>query len=148
MTLLDSLDEIDLSVALQTLYELALQDGDLGRDYWRQISELLKEAASFRQRALLAEEQLRKARMKTSQRRSGDAVRSKAFSSKMQRRIATEYSLDLARMQRVLLAAGKDPHTDQIISAWHEYSCQVDLVWRTLPKTDEELLLLLLSAIE
>lgn len=66
----------------------------------------------------------------------------------MRKRIATDYSPDLARMQRVLLVADKDLHIDQIIGAWHEYSCEVDLVWRALPKTDEELLPLLISVID
>ncbi len=52
-------DPIDLSIALSTLHKLARQEGDLGRDYWQKISDLLKDAGSYRQRALVAEEKLR-----------------------------------------------------------------------------------------
>ncbi|MDT0358626.1 hypothetical protein RJO15_22755 [Herbaspirillum huttiense F1] len=145
---LDHFDEIDLTVALRALHKLALQEGDLGRDYWRQIAELLKDTASFRQRALLAEDKLRQARLTASPRKCEDAARSKSLSSKVRNRIAAEYSPDLARMQRVLLVADKDFQIDQIILAWHEYSCAVNLFWKTLPESDEELFSLLISAID
>lgn len=51
--------EIDLSIAMKKLYELQLNDGDLGARYWYEISELLKEAPSYKARALAAEEKLR-----------------------------------------------------------------------------------------
>ncbi len=40
-------NQIDLSIALQKLHELALEDGDLGYEYWYSISQLLKRAASM-----------------------------------------------------------------------------------------------------
>ncbi|WP_240733938.1 hypothetical protein [Herbaspirillum huttiense] len=66
---LDRFTDVDLSTALRTLHKLALQEGDLGRDYWMQISELLKDAASYKQRALIAEEKLRKKRLHTTSHR-------------------------------------------------------------------------------
>ncbi|MGA4196575.1 hypothetical protein ACI2VG_05760 [Ralstonia nicotianae] len=38
---------IDLDIAFRKLRELALEDGDLGYEYWNQISQLLKRAASM-----------------------------------------------------------------------------------------------------
>lgn len=52
--------EVDLELALRKLHELQHEDGDLGAEYWLQISELLKEAAYYRQRALAAEEMVRR----------------------------------------------------------------------------------------
>lgn len=40
-------NEIDLDIALRKLHELALEDGDLGYEYWYGISQLLKRAASM-----------------------------------------------------------------------------------------------------
>lgn len=51
---------IDLEVALKKLHRLQHEDGDLGAQYWYQISLLLKEAAQYRQRALTAEQKLDK----------------------------------------------------------------------------------------
>jgi hypothetical protein len=51
---------IDLGVALERLHRLQHEDGDLGAQYWYQISLLLKDAAQYRQRALSAEQQLEK----------------------------------------------------------------------------------------
>jgi len=51
---------IDLEVALKKLRRLQHEDGDLGAQYWYQISLLLKEAAQYRQRALSAEQKLNK----------------------------------------------------------------------------------------
>lgn len=51
--------EVDLEIALRKLHELQNEDGDLGAEYWLQISRLLQEAAFYRQRALAAEEKLR-----------------------------------------------------------------------------------------
>jgi hypothetical protein len=51
---------IDLEVALKKLRRLQHEDGDLGAQYWYQISLLLKEAAQYRQRALTAEQKLDK----------------------------------------------------------------------------------------
>ena len=52
--------DIDLDIALRKLHQLQLEDGDLGAEYWLQISKLLREAASYRERALVAEEKLRR----------------------------------------------------------------------------------------
>lgn len=38
---------VDLSVALNKMHELAQQDGDLGCEYWSSISNLLIKAASM-----------------------------------------------------------------------------------------------------
>lgn len=51
---------IDLGVALKKLHRLQHQDGDLGAQYWYQISLLLKDAAQYRLRALSAEQKLDK----------------------------------------------------------------------------------------
>jgi hypothetical protein len=51
---------IDMNIAFQKLNQLQLEDGDLGAQYWLEISDLLKEAAHFRSRALAAEEKLRR----------------------------------------------------------------------------------------
>jgi len=53
---------IDLEVALRKLDQLAKEDGDLGAEYWDQISQLLRAAASFRERAHNAEEELERIR--------------------------------------------------------------------------------------
>jgi hypothetical protein len=51
--------EIDLSIALKKLHQLQLEDGDLGAEYWLSIANLLKDAAQYKERALLAEDGLR-----------------------------------------------------------------------------------------
>lgn len=56
----DNYPPMDLEIALQKLHRLQLEDGDLGAQYWYQISVLLKEAAEYRQRALSAEQKLEK----------------------------------------------------------------------------------------
>jgi|GEM_PF-2991062 len=43
-------DALDLEVALRTMHELGLADGDLGYAYWHQVAELLKSAADMRAR--------------------------------------------------------------------------------------------------
>lgn len=53
-------EEIDLSIALKRLHRMQLEDGDLGADYWLSISQLLKDAESYRRRALEAEAKLLK----------------------------------------------------------------------------------------
>lgn len=40
-------DSIDLEVALRTMHKLGLEDGDLGYQYWHQVSQLLKRAAGM-----------------------------------------------------------------------------------------------------
>lgn len=50
---------IDLEIALRKSQQLQREDGDLGAEYWQQISALLQEAAAYKERALAAEEKLR-----------------------------------------------------------------------------------------
>jgi len=123
---------------------LELQEGYLGRAYWRQISELLKEAAAFRQRALAAEDQLR--RKKAKSRRTKTPFNGSTLEKEI-KRLAAENSNDVARMQKVLLNAGKGIQVDSVVSAWLEYSGQIKKVWHPLPTSDDELLLMLLSSI-
>lgn len=52
--------DIDLEIALNKLHQMQQDDGDLGAQYWLQVSELLREAATYRERALRAEESLHK----------------------------------------------------------------------------------------
>lgn len=54
------IDEIDLSIALKRLHKMQLEEGDLGAEYWLSISRLLKDADSYRRRALEAEAKLEK----------------------------------------------------------------------------------------
>jgi hypothetical protein len=56
----DIYPSINLEMARQKLHRLQLEDGDLGAQYWYQISLLLKDAAQHRQRALSAEQKLGK----------------------------------------------------------------------------------------
>jgi len=51
--------DIDLEIAFRKLHQLELEDGDLGAEYWRQISKLLREAKAYRERAVIAEGKLR-----------------------------------------------------------------------------------------
>lgn len=51
--------EIELDVAIRMLHELQKTDGDIGAQYWREISQLLQAAAAFRNRALVAEQKLK-----------------------------------------------------------------------------------------
>lgn len=137
----DRFNDIDLSPALEALFRLELAEGDLGRAYWHQISELIKESASFRQRALVAEDRLRRIQVK------GRRTNITGVSKKEIRRISIEYPCDVARMQKVLLLAGKEYEIDDVIRAWFDYSEQTKKVWESLPKGDDELLLKLLSSI-
>ncbi|WP_426340737.1 helix-turn-helix domain-containing protein [Pseudoduganella sp. S-14] len=59
--------EIDLELALKKIHQLQLEDGDLGAQYWYRISELLRDAAQFRQRALVAESKLQEAEVQLHQ---------------------------------------------------------------------------------
>lgn len=38
---------INIDIALSRLHEMATEEGDLGREYWCQISELLKRASNM-----------------------------------------------------------------------------------------------------
>ncbi|KHK57302.1 hypothetical protein PI87_08755 [Ralstonia sp. A12] len=40
-------NQIDLCIALRKFNELALEDGDLGYEYWYGVGQLLKRAASM-----------------------------------------------------------------------------------------------------
>lgn len=53
--------EIDLTIALKKIHQLQQEDGDLGAEYWYGISELLRDAAKYRQRADTAESKLKQA---------------------------------------------------------------------------------------
>jgi len=136
-------ENIDLSVALEALHKLELHEGDLGRDYWRHIAELLKETCSFRQRALLAEEKLRAAAAVARQSKTITTV----LTLKERKRIAAEYSQDIARMQEVLLAARLDYLVDDMVCAWSLYSGEFNCMWMTLPLSDAELLLKLTASL-
>ncbi|OUL82444.1 hypothetical protein CA603_28295 [Paraburkholderia hospita] len=39
--------DIDLEIALRTFYQLGLEGGDLGFEYWHEVSQLLKRAAGM-----------------------------------------------------------------------------------------------------
>jgi hypothetical protein len=41
---------LDLSLALRTLRELSLSDGDLGHEYWTKVYNLLRAAPAMQQR--------------------------------------------------------------------------------------------------
>nr|WP_315249494.1 hypothetical protein [uncultured Duganella sp.] len=49
---------VNLEIALEKLHELQHEDGDLGAQYWYEISCLLKEASRYKARALAAEAKL------------------------------------------------------------------------------------------
>jgi hypothetical protein len=51
---------IDLEIAIRKLHQLQLEDGDLGTEYWCEVSMLLQDAALYRARALVAEDKLRR----------------------------------------------------------------------------------------
>jgi hypothetical protein len=65
--------DIDLEIALDKLHQLQQDDGDLGAQYWLQVSELLKEAATYRERALRAEESLHKCQILLGHRVAGSS---------------------------------------------------------------------------
>jgi len=60
---MDMLEDIDLSIAIEKLHQLQLEDGDLGAAYWLSISKLLKASGEYRDRAIAAERKLRKIRL-------------------------------------------------------------------------------------
>jgi len=55
-----TIDDVDLTIALKRLHQMQLEEGDLGAAYWLSISSLLKDADSYRKRALEAEAKLNK----------------------------------------------------------------------------------------
>jgi hypothetical protein len=50
--------KLDLSIALQMLHELARQEGDLWREYWEQVSKLLRSVPRRHERIRLLENEL------------------------------------------------------------------------------------------
>ncbi|TFI08630.1 MULTISPECIES: hypothetical protein [unclassified Herbaspirillum] len=54
--------DIDLDIAFKKLRQLELQDGDLCAVYWHEVAMLLRDANQHRERALAAEEQVRRMR--------------------------------------------------------------------------------------
>ncbi|CAJ3387493.1 Uncharacterised protein [Burkholderia pseudomallei] len=40
-------NQIDLEIALRTIHEWALAEGDLGYEYWHQVGQLLRRAAEM-----------------------------------------------------------------------------------------------------
>ncbi|WP_354541772.1 hypothetical protein [Ralstonia pseudosolanacearum] len=57
-------NQIDLEVALRKLHALALEDGDLGYEYWHRIAQLLKQAASMESEIEALSQELEKCRAK------------------------------------------------------------------------------------
>lgn len=55
-------EKIDLTTALKKLHRLQLEGGDLDGAYWLEVYRLLKYAGEYRDRALVAEEKLRRIR--------------------------------------------------------------------------------------
>ena len=54
--------DIDLDMAFKKLRQMELEDGDLGAVYWHKVAMLLRDAHQHRERALAAEEQVRRMR--------------------------------------------------------------------------------------
>ncbi|XLZ71438.1 hypothetical protein ABT364_05575 [Massilia sp. SR12] len=50
--------KLDLNIAFKKLHELQFEDGDLGAAYWSAVAKFLKDAESFRDRAIYAESKL------------------------------------------------------------------------------------------
>jgi len=55
-------EKIDLTTALKKLHRLQLEGGDLDGAYWLEVYHLLEHAGEYRDRALDAEEKLRRIR--------------------------------------------------------------------------------------
>lgn len=55
---------IELDIALRKLHDLALEDGDLGYEYWHRIAQLLKRAASLESEIEALSQELEKCRAK------------------------------------------------------------------------------------
>lgn len=60
MTALEN--QIDLDIALRKLNELALEDGDLGYEYWYRIAQLLRRASSMQSEIDMLSRQLEECR--------------------------------------------------------------------------------------
>ena len=63
-TKMTSENQIDLDIALRKLHELALEDGDLGYEYWHRIAQLLRRAASMESEIEALSQELEKCRAK------------------------------------------------------------------------------------
>lgn len=61
-TMMTSENQIDLKVALGKLHELALEDGDLGYEYWHRVAQLLRRAASMESEIEALSQELEKCR--------------------------------------------------------------------------------------
>lgn len=61
---MSSENRIDLDVALRKLHELALEDGDLGYEYWYRVGQLLRRAASMQSEIDVLSRELEKCRAK------------------------------------------------------------------------------------
>jgi hypothetical protein len=84
---------IDLTVALNKLHQLQLEDGDVGAQYWYQVSLLLKDAAGHRQRALSVEQNLNKIQALLKEK----GVSAQAKLRRLRRSLKREVDLDQAR---------------------------------------------------
>ncbi|WP_302911382.1 hypothetical protein [Ralstonia pseudosolanacearum] len=62
--MMPSENQIDLEVALRKLHALALEDGDLGYEYWHRVAQLLKRAASMESEIEALSQELEKCRAK------------------------------------------------------------------------------------
>ncbi|WP_247361998.1 hypothetical protein [Ralstonia pseudosolanacearum] len=62
--MMTSENQIDLDIALRKLHELALEDGDLGYEYWHRIARLLTRAASMESEIEALSHELEKCRAK------------------------------------------------------------------------------------
>lgn len=63
-TMMPSENPIELEVAFRKLHELALEDGDLGYEYWHRVAQLLKRAASMESEIEALSQELEKCRAK------------------------------------------------------------------------------------
>jgi hypothetical protein len=52
------LNTVDIGIALEKMHQLQHEGGDLGAQYWYEISRLLLEAHKYKVRALVAEARL------------------------------------------------------------------------------------------
>ncbi|MEX5831011.1 hypothetical protein AB3332_13470 [Ralstonia solanacearum] len=61
-TMMTSENPIDLNIALRKLHELALEDGDLGYEYWHRVAQLLRQAARMESEIEALSQELEKCR--------------------------------------------------------------------------------------
>lgn len=57
-------NQIDLEVAFRKLHGLALEDGDLGYEYWYRLAQLLRRATSMQSEIEALSQELEKCRAK------------------------------------------------------------------------------------